>query len=121
MNKRQAKKWKKKVNMFSQLECVVNKCSLCGYYEEEDRSVGLMEGCFGCYLYDDEGNFLEENEGKAIAYMECKGYTCPYFVKRKSAYRGNRREQKLNLPKSYREYKDSLKAIERYYYKDYLF
>lgn len=110
MNKRQAKKWKKKVNQFSQFEWVVNKCLLCEYYEEEDRSVGLMEGCFGDYMYDKEGNYLEDKEDRAIAYMGCKGYTCPYFVRNNT-----RKGLKARLPKSYREYKGYVRYAEKYF------
>lgn len=115
MNKRQAKKWRKKTTLFSSLEWVVNKCSFCEYYEAEDKSVGLREGCFGDYLYDENDNILEEKVKDCVEYMNAKGYICPYFVKNKNICKGIRREQKLNLPKSYKEYKNSLKVIEKYY------
>lgn len=111
MNKRQAKKWRKKVKLFSSLECVLDKCACCENFECGDPSVGLLAGCVGDYLYDKDGNIDDEKNEMSIEFMNCKGYTCPYFCRSTSDYK----KLKFNLPKSYKEYHKALRTQEDFY------
>ena len=110
MNKRQAKKWKRKVALFCQLEDVYCKCYKCQNYESADMSVGLTGGCIADFLYDENGDIIESQDQKACEFMELKGYTCPYFLQLCS-----KKYAKDNLPKSYKEYKKRLAEINKYY------
>lgn len=112
MNKRQFKKIKNKISKFSSLEDVYNKCLKCQNYECGDSSVGIDSGCIAKFLFDENDNFIEENNDLAIEYMDRKGYLCPYFKQLL-----NKSKPKDNLPKTHSEYK-SRKTIQDNYFKE---
>ena len=111
MNKRQAKKQLKKLDMWVGLDSTPNRCLYCAFYEPEDRSVGLWEGCEADYLYDKNGDFREELNDRAIAYMGRKGWNCPHFRFCSSF----KKRQLKKIPKSYKEIKAAVKREERLY------
>lgn len=63
------------------------------------------------FLYDENDNIIESHDDILSEYMSLGGYTCPYFLK----MNGGRKYPKDNLPKSYREYRKRLKAINELY------
>lgn len=111
MNKRQAKKRNKKVALFCGLEDVYYKCCKCQNFESGDSSVGLCDGCCADFLYDENDNIIQSHDDIISEYMSLKGYTCPYFLQ----MGGNRKYPKDNLPKSYKEYRKRLQALNRFY------
>ena len=111
MNKRQAKKRNKKVALFCSLEDVYYKCCKCQNFESGDSSVGLFDGCCADFLYDENDNIIQSHDNIISEYMSLKGYTCPYFLQ----MGGKRKYPKDNLPKSYREYRERLQALNKFY------
>ena len=107
MNKRQRKKFAKKIKMFSSLEFVNDRCKICENYESGDYSVGLEQGCETEWLYDENDNIIDSRNDKIIEYMNCSGYGCPHFRCVANP------KFKANLPKSYREYKQKMTAEKR--------
>lgn len=109
MNKRKAKKRLKKIDMWVGLDLAPNRCLNCEYYECADYSVGLSEGCTADYLYDADGNFIEEKNDEAIQHMSRLGWACPCFRALK------KRKHYIKPPKSYKEIKQLIKKEREYY------
>lgn len=109
MNKRQAKKKNKKNDLWVGLDTTPFRCRYCANYESGDESVGIMDGCVGDYLYDENGNFQEDRNDKAVYYMSLKGWTCPYFCRNQKA-----KDYTLKAPKSYKEIRERIRAEKEY-------
>lgn len=109
MNKRQYKKYLKKIALFSSLDYCVPKCYCCENYEFEDMSVGLFAGCCADILYDENSNLIPQMEEIIETQMLYNGYACPYFIRNKKS------KTKENICKSYVEFKKKKKAEEKLY------
>lgn len=109
MNKRQAKKQLKKLQMWCGLDSIPCRCFSCEFYDSGDFSVGEREGCEAPYLYDAEGDFIEKLNDKAVEYLDRLGWGCPHF----------RLKEGKEAPKALPCYKEIKKAVrvEREYYK----
>lgn len=105
MNKRQSKKRRKKLILFSSLDFVDIKCRYCENYECGDSSVGLSSGCTGEYLYDMDGEIIEAMGVLSEVYQLSKGYICPHYLAKKM----HGRKAKFNIPKTYKQYKEMRK------------
>lgn len=90
------------------------KCIYCEFYEKEDMSVGLHEGCEADYLYDKDGGFIDEMNDKAIEYMRRKGWNCPYFRISRFA----KKNSDFKAPKKYRNIKELIRYEEQLYKKN---
>lgn len=109
MNKRQAKKRLKKIDVWVGLDFTPFKCHYCSNFDSGDSDVGIPDGCEADYLYDGDGNFLEEMNDKAVGYMEKLGWTCPYFRPK------NKGGKAVKMPKKYKEIKKIVDAERKYY------
>ena len=109
MNKRQTKKYKKKVALWCGLDFVKPKCHCCEFFESGDDSVGLLDMCIVDYQYDEDDNIIEAKAEVLDDYMQLGGYTCPYFKKCHS--KKLRPTQKV--PKSYRELKEKIRTEKK--------